>query len=114
MYTNKDGYGIQGKTGILHYPFSAVCRQGWITRNYSGTRFDATPIRGAEHPSDSENKIRVYRQAARLADSTSNKGPEEWNELLGDPAITTAILDRILHNSEVIQLSGDSFRLKHR
>ncbi|MBG9792652.1 ATP-binding protein, partial [Paenibacillus dendritiformis] len=31
-----------------------------------------------------------------------------------DPAITTAILDRILHKSEVIKMSGDSFRLKHR
>ena len=45
---------------------------------------------------------------------TSNKGPEEWAELLGDPAITTAILDRILHKSEIIQLHGDSYRLKHR
>ena len=43
-----------------------------------------------------------------------NKGPEDWGELLGDPAITTAILDRILHRSEVIQLSGDSYRLKYR
>lgn len=45
---------------------------------------------------------------------TSNKGPEDWGELLGDQAITTAILDRILHKSEVIQLSGDSYRLKYR
>ncbi|MGX8794296.1 IS21-like element helper ATPase IstB [Oceanobacillus sp. M60] len=33
---------------------------------------------------------------------TSNKGPKEWGELLGDPAITTAILDRILHRAEII------------
>ncbi len=55
---------------------------------------------------------KLYGQAAIIL--TSNKGPEDWGELLGDPAITTAILDRILHKSEVIQLSGDSFRLKHR
>ena len=55
---------------------------------------------------------KLYDQASIIL--TSNKGPEEWGELLGDPAITTAILDRILHKSEVIQLSGDSFRLKHR
>lgn len=35
-------------------------------------------------------------------------------ELLGDPAITTAILDRIVHKCEVITLDGDSYRLKHR
>lgn len=55
---------------------------------------------------------KLYGQASIIL--TSNKGPEEWGELLGDPAITTAILDRILHRSEIIQLSGDSFRLKHR
>lgn len=55
---------------------------------------------------------KLYDQASIIL--TSNKGPGEWGELLGDPAITTAILDRILHRSEIIQLSGDSFRLKHR
>lgn len=45
---------------------------------------------------------------------TSNKAPKEWGELLGDPAITTAILDRILHRVEIIHLSGDSYRMKHR
>src|SRR5690606_33878013 len=33
---------------------------------------------------------------------TSNKAPKEWGELLGDPAITTAILDRLIHRAEVI------------
>ena len=55
---------------------------------------------------------KLYGQVSIIL--TSNKGPEEWGELLGDPVITTAILDRILHKSEVIKLSGDSFRLKHR
>jgi DNA replication protein DnaC len=55
---------------------------------------------------------RLYGQTSIIL--TSNKGPEDWGELLGDPAITTAILDRILHKSEVIKLDGDSFRLKHR
>lgn len=46
---------------------------------------------------------------------TSNKGPEEWGELIGDHGITTAILDRLLHRVEVIQLNeNDSWRLKHR
>lgn len=46
---------------------------------------------------------------------TSNKGPEEWGELIGDQGITMAILDRLLHRVEVIQLNdNDSYRLKHR
>ncbi|GAA0464185.1 hypothetical protein GCM10008935_19900 [Alkalibacillus silvisoli] len=34
---------------------------------------------------------------------TSNKGPSEWGELLGDQGITIAILDRVLHRVEVNQ-----------
>jgi DNA replication protein DnaC len=45
---------------------------------------------------------------------TSNRSPEDWGELLGDPAITTAILDRIAHKCELINLCGQSYRLKHR
>lgn len=45
---------------------------------------------------------------------TSNKGPEKWGELIGDPDITTAILDRVIHRVEVIHLNGDSFRMEYR
>lgn len=45
---------------------------------------------------------------------TSNKVPKEWGDLLGDPAITTAILDRIIHRAEIIHLNGDSYRIKYR
>ncbi|GAA0496889.1 IS21-like element helper ATPase IstB [Salinibacillus aidingensis] len=46
---------------------------------------------------------------------TSNKGPSEWGQLLGDPGITAAILDRILHRVEVIQFrKEDSHRMKYR
>lgn len=45
---------------------------------------------------------------------TSNKGPDEWGELLGDQGITTAILDRLLHRSEVIHFDGPSHRIKYR
>lgn len=45
---------------------------------------------------------------------TLNKGPEEWGSLLGYQGITTAILDRLLHRSEIIQFEGKSHRLKHR
>ncbi|MGI5852463.1 MAG: IS21-like element helper ATPase IstB [Peptococcales bacterium] len=55
---------------------------------------------------------KLYGQTSIII--TSNKGPEDWGELLGDPAITTAILDRIIHKCEVIHLNGDSYRVKHR
>lgn len=55
---------------------------------------------------------KLYGQTAIII--TSNKGPEDWGELLVDPAITTAILDRIVHKCQVISLCGDSYRIKHR
>lgn len=56
---------------------------------------------------------KLYGQTSVII--TSNKSPEAWGELLGDPAITTAILDRIVHKCEVINFfNDDSYRIKHR
>ena len=42
---------------------------------------------------------------------TSNKGFGEWGELLGDTVIASAILDRLLHHSHVLNIRGESYRL---
>lgn len=55
---------------------------------------------------------KLYGQTSIII--TSNKGPSEWGELLGDQAITAAILDRIIHKCEIINLDGESYRLTHR
>ena len=44
----------------------------------------------------------------------TNKSPKEWAETIGDEVITTALLDRLLYRCEVIKLSGESYRMKHR
>ena len=43
---------------------------------------------------------------------TSNKAFGDWAELFHDPIIVTAILDRLLHHSAVINIKGNSYRLK--
>ena len=43
---------------------------------------------------------------------TSNKSFADWTELFHDPIIITAILDRLLHHSTVINIKGNSYRLK--
>jgi len=43
---------------------------------------------------------------------TSNKAFDEWSELFHDPVIVTAILDRLLHHSVVVNIKGNSFRLR--
>jgi DNA replication protein DnaC len=45
---------------------------------------------------------------------TSNKGFGEWGEVLGDPVIATAILDRLLHHSHVLNIRGESYRLREK
>ena len=45
---------------------------------------------------------------------TSNKGFDEWPDFLGDTTITTAILDRLIHHCEIINMTGNSYRLQHR
>lgn len=43
---------------------------------------------------------------------TSNKAFTDWAELFHDPIIVTAVLDRLLHHSVVINIKGNSFRLR--
>ena len=43
---------------------------------------------------------------------TSNQGLAGWGRVLGDDVVATAILDRLLHHSQVITIQGDSYRLR--
>jgi hypothetical protein len=45
---------------------------------------------------------------------TSNKSFGEWGELMGDPVLATAVLDRLLHHSHVVDIRGSSYRLKEK
>lgn len=53
-----------------------------------------------------------YRYEKSSTIITSNKSFMEWGELFGDPVIVTAILDRLLHHCQVINMKGKSYRLK--
>lgn len=44
---------------------------------------------------------------------TTNKEIMDWAEMMGDPVLTTALLDRILHHANCYSFRGESFRLKH-
>jgi DNA replication protein DnaC len=45
---------------------------------------------------------------------TSNQSFGQWAEVFGDPIIATAVLDRLLHHSHVLNMKGDSYRLKEK
>jgi len=58
-------------------------------------------------------KVVSYRYERGSTIITSNKSIREWPEMLaGDDALTTAILDRLLHHCHVVQIDGRSFRLR--
>lgn len=44
---------------------------------------------------------------------TTNKEIVDWAEMMGDPVLTTAMLDRILHHARCYSFRGESYRLKH-
>ena len=45
---------------------------------------------------------------------TTNKPFAKWGELFGDLTIANAILDRLLHHSHIININGNSYRLKDK
>jgi DNA replication protein DnaC len=42
---------------------------------------------------------------------TSNRAPDEWPELFGDPLLANAGLDRLAHRAAVLLITGRSYRL---
>jgi len=45
---------------------------------------------------------------------TSNRAPEEWAEVFGNPLLASAALDRLTHHSQFIEMKGESYRQRQR
>jgi DNA replication protein DnaC len=58
--------------------------------------------------------IVLRRHEVKSTLMTSNRPLKDWGRLLGDVPLATAILDRFLHHSEIIQITGRSYRLENR
>lgn len=54
----------------------------------------------------------VYEKSSIII--TSNKSFESWAEMLGDPVMTTALLDRLLHHAKIFNMNGKSYRLSKK
>nr|WRX36707.1 hypothetical protein [uncultured bacterium] len=59
-------------------------------------------------------EIIMRRHELRSTMMTSNRPLEDWGKLIGDVPSATAILDRFLSDAEVIQITGNSYRLRGR
>ena len=55
---------------------------------------------------------RRYERGSILV--TSNQSLSGWGEVFGDRLIATAILDRLLHHSTIVNIKGESYRLKEK
>jgi DNA replication protein DnaC len=53
-----------------------------------------------------------YERASVIV--SSNKAFSRWGEVFGDDTVAAAMIDRLVHHAEVINLKGDSYRLKGR
>jgi DNA replication protein DnaC len=45
---------------------------------------------------------------------TSNRGFEQWGDILGDAMIAAALIDRLVHHATLVTLKGKSYRLRQR
>ena len=51
----------------------------------------------------------------KLEALTPNIRPADWGEVFaGDPVMASAALDRLLHRSTVVNIHGESYRLKEK
>jgi DNA replication protein DnaC len=55
---------------------------------------------------------RRYERASMVV--TSNKPFSAWGEIFGDDVTAAAMIDRLVHHTEILALKGDSYRLKDR
>lgn len=70
-------------------------------------------------PVTQQDSVAFFNLINELHDKTSlvittNKSPKEWTDVLKDPVLTTALLDRILFKCEIIKLEGKSYRMENR
>ncbi len=53
--------------------------------------------------------LRVGRKSIII---TTNLSFDRWHELFGDPVLTAAMVDRLTHKAYIVNMNGDSYRLK--
>ena len=52
-----------------------------------------------------------YERGSTLV--TTNLPFDEWTEVFGSERLTGALLDRLTHHVHILEMNGESYRLKH-
>ena len=58
------------------------------------------------------NEIICERHGQGSIIVTSNRSIENWHELFSEPVVSSALLDRLLHNAHKIIIDGKSYRTR--
>jgi len=53
--------------------------------------------------------LRASRKATII---TTNLSFDRWDEIFGDPVLTAALVDRLTHKAYLVNMNGESFRMK--
>ena len=102
---------------------AARCRKAAIEGRWATTmRFFAGPgvliideLGYLPMPTDDANALFQVISQRYLHGSiilTTNRGANAWGDIFGDTTIAAAMLDRLLHRCAVINITGDSYRLR--
>ena len=62
--------------------------------------------------SDLVDSLEESKAAGRLDRAHVHKGFEQWGRNLGDEVMATALLDRLLHRCHIVNVRGNSYRIR--
>ena len=70
-------------------------------------------------PLDSESSNLLFQLITKRYEKhstiiTTNKSLSRWGEVFGDNVLANAILDRLIHHSHIINITGRSYRTKDK
>lgn len=67
---------------------------------------------GTQHADLMFDVVNRRANAERATIVTTNKPFQEWNDVFPNSAAVVALVDRLVHRSEIIEIDAESFRLK--
>lgn len=67
---------------------------------------------GTQHADLMFDVVNRRASAERATVVTTNKPFQEWNEVFPNSAAVVALVDRLVHRSEILEIDAESFRLK--
>ena len=96
---------------------NSICEQTyyyWLKRIRQET-YELTTTSNTLPVQTNQNEVtfaEILRASQKSTIITSNLTFERWDEIFGDAAITSAIVDRLTYKAYLIDMEGDSYRLR--